>query len=121
MRRSVLPVALAAIVAVPALSGFSTASQPAALDGSVKVQLWRNLLPGIASLSGTEADPSHVLDIGVALQRPDPAGEDALLAALYDPTSPSSTSSRPSRSSTPASGCRRPASTWPPPSSAAPA
>ena len=53
------------------------------------VTLAGDVLNGIESLTPTgPVDPNQTLSIGVGLQHPDPAGEEAYLAAEYDPTSP---------------------------------
>ncbi|HEX3607428.1 MAG TPA: S53 family peptidase [Candidatus Dormibacteraeota bacterium] len=47
------------------------------------------VLPGLPALLPSGApDPATVIHVGVGLAHPDPAGEAALLGALYDPQSP---------------------------------
>ncbi|MHB8572852.1 MAG: S53 family peptidase [Candidatus Dormibacteria bacterium] len=59
-------------------------------SASASTALPANVLPGLSHLSSTgDADPNRVLTVGVAIAHPDPAGEDAALTAMYDPSSPS--------------------------------
>jgi pseudomonalisin len=66
----------------------AAASDPyASLTGTV--QLTSDILGNLGKITDEGAvDPAQTLSIGVALSRPDPAGEDAYLADVYNPASP---------------------------------
>lgn len=87
MRRTVLTGSVLALVA--ALAGTALATGPAtgASPGSRLVRLQGNLLPSLTLLPSRPADPATPMEVGVALRRPDPAAEDALVAELYEPRS----------------------------------
>jgi len=57
--------------------------------GGPLVQIAGNVLPGLSQLTSTAPDPSTPMSVNVALAHPDPAGEDAALAAIEDSASPS--------------------------------
>jgi len=65
-----------------------TATAGALPISTAQVQIAGNVLPSLSQLASQPADPAAPLTIGVALHRPDPAGEDAFLARLNDPASP---------------------------------
>jgi pseudomonalisin len=50
--------------------------------------LGANVLSGLSGLASAAADPRAPMTVGVALQRPDPAGEASLYAQLYQPGGP---------------------------------
>jgi subtilase family serine protease len=80
--RSLLAVTVtAAAVTVPITLG-----SPAGADGLFAIT--QNVLPGLANAADLGAAPSAPLDLVVTLARPDPAGEQALIAAEHDPASP---------------------------------
>jgi subtilase family serine protease len=57
--------------------------------GAVTRSLDITTAPGVAALAAVGAPaPAQPMRIGIALRRPNPAGEQALEAALYDPASP---------------------------------
>src|ERR1051326_7917372 len=64
----------------------------AVLDGPAlptMTQLAQNVLPGLDRLVAQALPPASTpLHIGVGLASSDPAGEEALFTALYDPASP---------------------------------
>ncbi len=51
-------------------------------------RLASNVLSGLEKLAGTTPDPATPMQVGVALARPDPAGEVARYQRLYQPASP---------------------------------
>jgi len=65
-----------------------TATAGALPISTAQVQIAGNVLPSLSQLASQPADPAAPLTIGVALHRPDPAGEDAFLARQNDPASP---------------------------------
>jgi pseudomonalisin len=73
------------LVAIVALA--LAAATPAAAQVAPRV-LGANVLSGLASLPSTAADPNAAMTVGVALSRPDPAGETALYRQLYQPGGP---------------------------------
>jgi len=60
------------------------AATPATAQGARRL-LSANVLSGLAALSSSAADPRAPMSVGVALSRPDPAGEAALYQQLYQP------------------------------------
>jgi hypothetical protein len=87
-RRSLVLFTAAALVAAPtaAFAGSHT-SASTATPGSKQVP---SVLAGLSRATRVAAAPAgQRLSIGVGLSRPDPAGENALLAAEYDPHSAS--------------------------------
>ena len=84
MSRPVLALVSAALVVAVGIPG-------GAVQGSARPMRTLSALanPGLAALPTAGApNPDAIMRIGVALQHPDPAGEDALLAAQYNPKSP---------------------------------
>ncbi len=59
---------------------------PASATGSVV--LASNVLYGLASLPSAAANPATAMEVGIALSRPNPAGEVSLYQGLYQPGSP---------------------------------
>ncbi|MHB8572851.1 MAG: S53 family peptidase [Candidatus Dormibacteria bacterium] len=58
-------------------------------SAAAPVTLTNNAVPGLGRLASQgSADPNQVLTVGVSVARPDPAGEDLALRAMYDPASP---------------------------------
>ncbi len=82
----------AAVVAASLWSGTtaSAATSDPYLGLSGTVTLSNDLLPGLGTLTPTGAVPSaSTMSLGVMLARPDPAGENAYLASVYNPKSAS--------------------------------
>ena len=79
---------LRAAASICLVSGLLTLAGPAGAQASTSV-LSTNLLSGLAGLSSSPASPGTPMTVGVALQQPDPAGEAALYAQLYEPGGPS--------------------------------
>jgi subtilase family serine protease len=73
------------LVALVALAVVAPAAQADTGDRLLTPDVARNL--GVAQLLGAPP-PSQTMRIGFALAHPDPAGEDALLGRLFDPSSP---------------------------------
>ena len=84
-----VPKALIISVAVMLLGTLSVgAARGAAPPGLGSRLLSANLLGGLGRLRSVGADESAPMVVGVALARPDPAGEQALYQSLYAPGSP---------------------------------
>jgi hypothetical protein len=92
MVRGPLRRALVAAVAAGTLVAGAANLHAAVLEGPslpAVVQLAQNVLPGLDRLVAQALPPASTpLHIGVGLASSDPAGEQALLTALYDPASP---------------------------------
>ncbi len=88
MRRRAL--ASIGLIAGVALGGSAVAAGPVAQRGAPAdlVALTGNMLPSLAMLPSVAADPHQRMEVGVALQRPRTAAEDAFLAALNNPVDP---------------------------------
>lgn len=83
-RRAVtLVVALLLMIAVLVTLG----SRPARATATSRRPLLANVLSGLGQLVAAPADPTTPMQVGVALSRPDPAGELALYQRLYQPAS----------------------------------
>ena len=83
--------AAAAVIAVPGLTlaAGSPASASPLLGGLLSHLFTSNLLPGLANATDLgPADASAPMSLVVGLSRPDPAGENAYLAAENNPQSP---------------------------------
>jgi pseudomonalisin len=74
-----------ALVAAPTVVVFGLAAVPGLAAGSPARLLTANVLSGLNGLGGVAPDPATPMQIGVALARPDPAGEVALYQRLYQP------------------------------------
>jgi subtilase family serine protease len=81
-RRTV--VTLVVLSALAAAAGAATASVPTA---PTVVRIAGNVLPSLSKLASVPAPANRVLSIGVSLQHPDAAAEQALLTSLYTPGS----------------------------------
>ena len=79
----------AAAVTAAGTAGATTGTTISSLATTVTAtRIAGNMLPSLAALPSVVAPAEQVLSIGVALAHPDTRGEQALLAALYDPASP---------------------------------
>jgi len=74
----------AAALAIAASTSTAVAVTPRAAQAAPHV-LGANVLSGLAALSSRAADPHAPMSVGLALSRPDPAGEAALYQQLYQP------------------------------------
>jgi pseudomonalisin len=81
-RRRVACRLLAALIAGLVLA---PATGSAAAQAAPPQRLALNILAGLGSLSSSTVDPSTPMVVGVALRRPNPAGELALYRRLYQP------------------------------------
>src|SRR3979409_2667628 len=89
--RCVVAVAAVAVFGMTSAAPIGVSAAPIdpfpSLTGTV--QIGSDLLSGIAQLTPISPyNPAQQLAVGVMLQRPDPAGENAYLAAVYKPKSP---------------------------------
>lgn len=80
-RRRLVAVVVACVMGAlgPAVAGSASP-----VDAAPRV-LSTNVLPALDRLTSTSADPSTPMVVGLALSRPDPAGERALYQRLYQP------------------------------------
>jgi subtilase family serine protease len=79
---------VAALAATAAIAG--TAAGTSANADTATLGITQNLLPGLANATDLGAAPAATpLHLVVSLARPNPAGEQALLDAEHDPSSPS--------------------------------
>ena len=83
--RRAVTLAVALLLIVAAL--FALGSRPARATATSPRPLLANVLPGLGQLVAAPADPTSRMQVGVALSRPDPAGELALYQRLYQPGS----------------------------------
>lgn len=86
-RRPVIALVAAATLAVPTAA--VAASHGATRTTSRRTKVVPGVLAGLSRANRLGDAPSgRVLTLGIGLNRPNPAGENALLAAEYDPSSP---------------------------------
>ncbi len=83
--RLALSLAVALVLVAAVLVG--VAPRPARASATSPRPLLANVLSGLDKLVGRPADPTTPMQVGVALSRPDPAGELALYQRLYQPGS----------------------------------
>ncbi|MDQ6617054.1 MAG: protease pro-enzyme activation domain-containing protein [Actinomycetota bacterium] len=82
-----MPLALA-LASVTALLVGGVAPVPATATAATPARvLWSNVLFGLDQLPSSVPDPATPMQVGVALSRPDPAGEVAFYQRLYQPAS----------------------------------
>ncbi len=86
----ILVSAAAAACISPPIAGHASTASADPYDGRTgTVQVSADVLRGLDTLTPTGVyDPTARLGIGVSLARPDPAGENAYLADVYNPASP---------------------------------
>ncbi len=75
-------------LALAAAVALGSGASPAGAQAPRQV-LGANVMSGLSSLASGAADPSTPMSVGVALARPNPAGEAALYQRLYQPGSSS--------------------------------
>jgi subtilase family serine protease len=86
MKRAAVATSTAlAAVALAATAVTASATGTSSANGMVRIA--GNMLPSLATLHSTAANPSAHMSIGVALAHPNTAGEQAQLRALYTPGS----------------------------------